>query len=261
MGENPTFQKIMNSWSPGYGIMSLGTFCALIPSVIHHEGDSALNIYHGTSGWFNSGPITMALVLAIAVTTGVTPANASGVSPLTVPGPVALEFSVQPLEVVRTVETTTVDIAAVRAEDQQREEAGLAPRFALTETVNIAPDTDGTWETLDSRHDLWRLRITSPGALSINLGFTGYRLPKGARLTIYPADASGPTDPRGVRNFTNGDNDTHSELWTPVVVSDDIVLELMMPRESRQDYVLELTAINKGYRFFGEILGDVTDKS
>jgi hypothetical protein len=203
----------------------------------------------------------MALVLAIAVTTGVTPASASGVSPLTVQGPVALEFSVQPLEVVRTVETTTVDIAAVRAEDQQREEAGLAPRFALTETVNIAPDTDGTWETLDSRHDLWRLRITSPGALSINLGFTGYRLPKGARLTIYPADASGPTDPRGVRNFTNGDNETHGELWTPVVLGDDIVVELMMPRESRRDYVLELTAINKGYRFFGEILGDVTDKS
>jgi len=201
------------------------------------------------------------LVLAIAVTTGITQATASGVQPLTVNGPVALEFSVQPLDVVRTVVTATVDIAAVRVEDLQRQEAGLAPRFAVTEAVNITPDTDGTWEVLDSRHDLWRLRITSEGALSINLGFTGFRLPKGARLTIHPADAAGPTDPRGVRVFTDGDNEAHGELWTPVVLGDDIIVELLMPQESRHDYVLELTAINKGYRFFGEILGDVTDKS
>ena len=31
---------------------------------------------------------------------------------------------------------------------------------------------------------------------------------------------------------------THGELWTPVVVSDDVILELVMPTESRHDYSL-----------------------
>jgi hypothetical protein len=203
----------------------------------------------------------VALVISIFVMAGPAQALAAAVQPSAVPGPVAHEFPVQPLAAVRSVTTAPVDVALARAEDLEREEMGLAPRYALTEPVDITPDTDGTWEVLDSRFDLWRLRITSPGALSINLGFTGYRLPKGARLAIYPADADGPADPRGVRVFTDRDNEAHGELWTPVVLGDDIVVELLMPRESRHDYDLALTAINMGYRFFGENLADITDKA
>jgi len=193
--------------------------------------------------------------------TGPARVMAADIHPLAVSGPVAHEFPVQPLASVRSVVTSAVDVTLARAEDLEREEMGLAPRFALTDPVNITPDTDGTWEVLDSRFDIWRLRINSPGALSINLGFTGYRLPQGARLTIYPSDADGPADPRGVRVFTDRDNETHGELWTPVVLGDDIVVELVIPRQSRHDYDLLLTAINKGYRFFGENLEEISDKS
>ena len=167
----------------------------------------------------------------------------------------------QPLASVRSFTTSPMDFPAARAEDQDRDEMGLAPRFALTDPVLITPDTDGTWEALDSRFDLWRLRITSPGALSLNLGFSRYRLPKGGRLTLYPADAEGLEDPRGVRTFTDRDNEAHGELWTPVVLGDDIVIELVVPRESRHDFELELTSINAGYRFFGEPTEVFVDKS
>ena len=222
--------------------------------------------YHWRGAGFSSGLAVLALVLSISVLsisvlTGPARVLAAVSHPLAVSGPVAHEFSVQPLAAVRSVVAGPVDVASARAEDQEREEMGLAPRFALTEPVNITPDTDGTWEVLDSRFDLWRLRITSPGALSINLGFTDYRLPVGARLAIYAADAVGPADPRGVRIFTDRDNEAHGELWTPVVLGDDIVVELVMPRESRHDYDLSLTAINMGYRFFGENLEDVADKA
>ncbi len=167
----------------------------------------------------------------------------------------------QPLSLVRSFATAPMDFASARAEDRDRDEMGLAPRFALTESVRITPDTDGTWEDLDARFDLWRLRVTSPGALSLNLGFSAYRLPKGGRLTIYPADIDGPADSRGVRTFTNRDNEAHGELWTPVVLGDDIVVELVVPRESRHDFELELTSINAGYRFFGETTGETTGET
>ena len=205
----------------------------------------ALFSYLRGSG-FIAGILFVAGIIAVSVMTGPSPAVAA---------------DVQPISSVRIFSTAPVDFAAARAEDQEREEIGLAPRFALTEQVNITPETDGTWEARDSRFDLWRLRINSPGALSLNLGFTEYRLPKGSRLTIRPPDSDGPSDPRGVRTFTNRDNEAHGELWTPVVLGDDIVIELVIPRESRHDYDLQLTAINMGYRFFGESAADATDKS
>jgi len=95
----------------------------------------------------------------------------------------------------------------------------------------------------------------------LNLGFSNFRLPKGGRLTIYPSDLSDPADPRGVRVFTAADNEAHGQLWTPVVVAADIIVELVLPRQSRQDYDLRLTSINRGYRFFGEDLNPPVDKS
>ena len=178
--------------------------------------------------------------------------------PLTLPGPVGPTLSDKAASQVPAFPAAPVDEYAARAEDSEREAEGLPPRFALPEDVFISPATDGTWEDLDSQFRLWRLRVTSEGALSLNFGFTGFHLPKGARLSLYPADYQGLDDPRGVRVFDETDNEDHGELWTPVVLSDDVVIELLLPVSAGQDYLLELTRVNRGYRFFGE---DLFDKS
>jgi len=171
--------------------------------------------------------------------------------PLTIKGPVAAGFAVQAVDRLAVVNTVPLDIAALRLEDEYRETNGLPPRFALPENTWVTPEESGNWEDLDDHYQLWRTRISAPGALSLNLGFTGYHLPKGARLSLYPADVTGPDDPRGVVTFTSRDNEDHGELWTPVILADEIVVELVLPRDERHNYRLELTAINKGYRYFG----------
>jgi hypothetical protein len=109
----------------------------------------------------------------------------------------------------------------------------------------MTPGTRGTWEPLDDQTWLWRLRISCPEALSINLGFTRYHMPPGARLFIYAVDGSDKT-----RAFTDIDNFDYEQLWTPVVLSDDIVVELTIPQSAVGELELELGAINHGYRFF-----------
>ncbi len=215
---------------------------------------------HPRGAGIASGIIALTLALTFFIAAD-TMAASDRINPLAVEGPVAPEFSVQPLQTVGRVTTAAIDAVTLRAEDQDRDGTDLPPRFAVAENVNISPYTDGSWEVLDSQFDLWRLRISSPGALSLNLGFSGFRLPKGARLTLYPADAQGADDPRGVRTFTERDNNDNLELWTPVVLGDDLVLELVMPRQSRNDYDLRLTSVNRGYRFFGEDLQASADKS
>lgn len=200
--------------------------------------------------------------MALLLTPALAGAAQPPIDPLAVEGPVALEFPVAKAASLPTLVADPVDVEAARSEDRDREDLGLAPRFALPQAVSISPENAGVWEELDSRFLLWRHRISAPGALSVNLGFSAFRLPKGARLTIHPADATGPDDPRGVRTFTDRDNEAHGELWTPVILGDEIVIELVLPAESRHDYGLELASINRGYRFFGEDLADLLrDKS
>ena len=204
-------------------------------------------------------PIALSRRLACGLTLiflAVAAQAAVAASPLASEGPVSREFDVRGLDRLPTMAALPVDREAARVEDIDREAAGLAPRFALPQDVRITPETDGVWEQLDEGWMLWRLRITAPGAMSLNLGFTGYRLPKNSRLTIHPADAVAPDDPRGVRIFTEQDNEAHGELWTPVVIGDDIVVELLLPAASRHDYLLELTRVNRGYRFFGELIAE-----
>ncbi|MBN2448519.1 MAG: trypsin-like peptidase domain-containing protein [Phycisphaerae bacterium] len=157
------------------------------------------------------------------------------------------------IDKVPVIEVPALDMKTVRAEDAAREVEGAAPRFAIPTETLITPDADGIWQDLDEQTRIWRLRIMSPGALSLNLGFTGYLMPPGGKLLVYATDDSYQIGP-----FTEDDNEDHGELWTPVVLSDDIIVELTVPRDVLDKLVLQLTSINVGYRFFGE---DLTDKS
>jgi hypothetical protein len=56
--------------------------------------------------------------------------------------------------------------------------------------VDITPATHGTWELLPDGNELWRLRIASPGAVSLNLGFTRYGMPHTHTWATTLADAS-----------------------------------------------------------------------
>ena len=196
------------------------------------------------------------LICVLLVFTGAAVTQAATTSPLAVDGPIGPTLANKTVADLDRMIGFAMDIDALRQEDRVLEAAGSAPRFAVPEPVAVTPENAGTWETLDERFMLWRYRITAPGALSLNLGFTRYELPKGARLNIYPADTAGKSDPRGFLSFDSKDNELHGELWTPVVLADDIIVELLLPTANRYDYALNLTSVNKGYRIFGESSDD-----
>jgi len=163
--------------------------------------------------------------------------------------PSAQNFPVMALESVDLLQVAALDRVALAAEDEERDRQGLAPRYAVTNPVSVTPSEAGTWETLGEDTSLWRLRITSPGASSVNLGFERYRMPEGGRLMVYAADMT-----HVLRPFTSADNEDHGELWTPVVASDDVVVEVTIPTKAIPDLELKLTSVNVGYRGFETLL-------
>jgi len=195
--------------------------------------------------------IFMAMVL-LSVGLTLSPAAAESISPAATEGPVGLSFAVKSAARLPVYKAAPIDVAQAQLEARDLDAMGEAPTFALPEATRLTPGTDGVWEDLDARFQVWRTRISAPGALSLNFGFDDFRLPKGARLSIYPADLQDLDDPRGYRVFTANDNKPHGQMWTPVVLADEVILELIMPRESRGDYKLELTSVNRGFRYLGE---------
>ncbi len=138
-----------------------------------------------------------------------------------------------------------VDRALLLAQDRQLEKAQRtqpAPaRFAAGEAVAMTPTNAGTWhDVADGR--MWRLRVHAPEAMSLNLIFTQFDLPEGAKLWIY--DAAG----RRVEGaYTARDRSHHGRLATPIIEGDEVIVELFMPRGAAAP-ALTLGSINKGYR-------------
>lgn len=150
---------------------------------------------------------------------------------------------------IPSLELPPVDNAALLAEDALTAGPGVAPRFALPLSVRVSPVTHGRWDALDAQTWRWRLRVVSPGALSLNFGFTTYVMPPDGVLSIYPTSGALGAPLR----FTAADNETHGQLWTPIVLSDDVTIEVVLPAAQRADLRLNLTAVNHGYTEFGRI--------
>ncbi|MBI4717263.1 MAG: proprotein convertase P-domain-containing protein [Planctomycetes bacterium] len=162
--------------------------------------------------------------------------------------PVDLTNAVRSVDEIGRVSLDPVDLEAVGKEDAQRERLGLAPRYAVPKPTLITPATHGTWETIRDDARVWRLRISAPLAVSLNLGFRHYSMPPGGRLLIYSVDRRTVLPP-----FTDADNESHGELWTPPIIADDIIVEAVVPLAEERHLQLELSSINYGYRGFGDL--------
>lgn len=156
--------------------------------------------------------------------------------------PRSMDAPVQAVQAVATHAMPAVSNATLRADYPLP--IGVGPlRFAEPLTTEITPTTHGTWETLEDGTHLWRLRIQSAEALSINLGFTTYQMPSGGELFVYAPEYESVIGP-----FTAEDNAVHGELWTPIVSGDEVVVEVVLPPDRRTQLQLVLGQVSHGFR-------------
>ncbi len=141
-----------------------------------------------------------------------------------------------------------IDAKAVLLEDERRVARGSVAHYAAPIEVAIDPFGDaGTWDVLRGETARWRLRLASPGALSLNLAFTRFRMPPGGSLKLMSTDGRHRAGP-----WTARDNEDHGQLWTPPIPADDVVLVLRLPIDAVGDLELELEMVHHGYAGFGE---------
>ncbi len=119
-------------------------------------------------------------------------------------------------------------------------------QFAEPQPTTITPESHGSWETVntaDGESLIWRMTISSAGAISMNLGFTQFFMPQGAELYLYSPSYSQVIGP-----FTEKNNNQQGQLWTPIINGDTIIIEVNLPASEQANLILELTKVNHGYQ-------------
>ncbi len=150
-------------------------------------------------------------------------------------------------QTVKRFRLPLVDQNQLQALDESRVKAGQSPHFAHRIPVEVSPWTENGWEVLADGKLRWRLRLHSPRALSLSLGFGRYWMPAGGELTLHTADGKHHIGP-----FTEHDNEEHRQLWTPPIPGQELVLDLRLPMAGLEKLELRLTSIQHGYAGFGQ---------
>jgi hypothetical protein len=72
-------------------------------------------------------------------------------------------------------------------------------------------------------------------------------MPVGGSLILYPPDRTRIAGP-----FTAADNEEHGQLWTPILLGGDILIEVSLPADQENNLELVLASVNFGYAEFGK---------
>jgi len=136
------------------------------------------------------------------------------------------------------------DIDKLIEEDKLPENGINKPlRFAKAFDVNINVKEKGLLEILPNNDKLWRLRIKSPGAYSLNLTFGEYVLPVGAKIFI-----SNKSKTHTIGAFTEENNKQSKILAIQPVEGDEIIIEYSEPSEITNPGKLIISRVGHDYK-------------
>lgn len=173
-------------------------------------------------------PLRAALLLACLA-----PINVSGAAPAAAP---QLRPDLATLTAVPRVALPAEAVRKALAEPVKHRPF----QYAVPVDLQVSP-AQGRWQDAGAQRS-WRLRIHSPGALSLSLQFAQPTLPAGATLWIY--------DPAA--RLTHGPFDTTqvdaTGLWTPPVAGEELVVEVRAPQGSDGEVALGKARAFHGFR-------------
>jgi lysyl endopeptidase len=115
-------------------------------------------------------------------------------------------------------------------------------KFAHTFPVSISPQNDGTWYDVDG-YKVWQLTIQSEGAYSLNIFFSKFYIPEGARLFVFDKQKNVI-----LGAFTNKNNKPYKKLAIYPLPGDELIVQYEEPNISEFPGELEIGEVNHDYK-------------
>lgn len=136
------------------------------------------------------------------------------------------------------------NLDSIRTEDKINDKRKDIPwRFGYSFHVNLSLKNSGAWETVGNGDRLWRLKIISKNALSINLIFGEYFIPRGGKVFIYNESKS-----HILGAFTEKNDSPHRKLGVDIVPGEVIIIEYFEPSSVAGKGSLMIEQVTHGYR-------------
>jgi hypothetical protein len=158
------------------------------------------------------------------------------------------EMQVKHRSVNTIVTMPELDMGKIEKEDKEDEEKDLPPRFGYRHKVNYNLNNSGTWYELPNGDKLWQLDIVCPNALSVNLCYDKFWIPKGGKFFVYSTDRKQSIGAFTSRN-NKGDREHLRGFATGLILGSDVTLEYYQPKEVVTDAVISIEYIVQGYRY------------
>lgn len=118
-------------------------------------------------------------------------------------------------------------------------------RFAYKFMTDYTPENSGVRFILPDGTKVWRLGIRSEGALSLNIMFSKYHLPEGARVFLYNSNQS-----EVLGSFNHLNNSERAILPVAPIGGDELIVEYQEPAGVAFPGKLAIGEVNHGYRNF-----------
>lgn len=166
-------------------------------------------------------------------------------------GPISWKFSAKDQQ-IPVLTMPGFDLDAIRAEDAIRDASKDGPwRFGYKYDNDISPTNSGAWISLQNGR-LWRVGISCPGAMTINLLLENFNLPEGASLYLFDADAT-----NRVGAYTARNNRQDGLLGTELVHGETIVVEYYEPFSVQGQGTFTISNVVHGYRSLDRVQDDL----
>lgn len=158
-------------------------------------------------------------------------------------GGIPYSFNHNDLSEISTVQMPAINVQKLKQEDELEQRKGLPFRFGFPHEVNLSLTNSGTWDNLPDGSKLWRLKISVPSANSINLVYSNYWLPSGAKLFIYNNDHT-----QVLGAFTKRNNKDDGLMATGLILSESCILEYYEPNDVVEQGRIVLSNVVQGYK-------------
>jgi len=142
-----------------------------------------------------------------------------------------------------------IDIESLIAEDDLELKAKDIPlRFGIDIPTHFNLTNSGQWENLANGDRLWRLKIKSEGAFSLNFILKNFYLPRGARLFIFNEAH------QFLGSFTSLNNNIEKVFASSPLSGDAVTFELYEPNNVKSLSSFEISFVIHAYRnLFGMV--------
>jgi hypothetical protein len=114
--------------------------------------------------------------------------------------------------------------------------------FGYEHITNYSLQNSGTWQTTDEGDKVWKIKFSSPGALSMNVIFNDFFIPKGASVHLYNKE----TD-MVVGAYTASNNNANNMLGSDLIKGETVVIEYFEPIEVAGQGRLLIGMVVHGY--------------